>query len=69
MVENCYKVPKSQWKKWTPHAQRVFNELYSFSLSNQRLFLHPKAAEQSLKHWCTVSWNHAWTAADAVDNV
>lgn len=65
---NIYKVPKSQWKKWTPHARRVFNYLYDLMLSNQDLFRHPNAPIRDAKLWKTTAWNAAWEAAYAVDN-
>ena len=65
-VENINKVPKSQWKKWSPQARRVFNYVYDLMLNDQELFLHPEALIQTDKHWTTTSWNAAWTAADAV---
>lgn len=63
---NLYKVPKGQWKKWSPQAQRVFNYVYQTSVDNQSLFIHPKGLSNSHDKWKTTAWNMAWTAADAV---
>lgn len=63
---NTFKVGKSQWKKWSDIAQRVFNETYEVMLANQSLFLHPKADPARVEYWTTTAWNAAWTAADAV---
>lgn len=66
MPENLHKVPKSQWKKWTPQARRVFNAVYGMMYYNIHLFLHPESSIPYKGHWKTTSWNAAWTAADAV---
>lgn len=59
-----------QWAKWTPHARRVFTEVWNIMQGNCRLFMHPKqeaAGMPDQAHWNTTCWNAAWTAADAVD--
>jgi hypothetical protein len=61
--ENLYKVPKSQWKKWSPQARRVFNTVYDSMVLNQWLFKHPKAPDLDNLHWKTTAWNAAWIAA------
>lgn len=66
-ARNTRRVPKSEWKKWSPIARRTFNSVYDFLLSNQDLITHPKAEVATPFHWKTVSWNAAWIAADAVD--
>ena len=66
-MRNLYKVPRRQWVKWSDHAQQVFNMLYPNMRNNQWAFLHPGAVPMEGEHWKTVSWNAAWTAADAVD--
>lgn len=69
MPENTFKIPKSQWKKMSPQARRVFNYLYDMMINNQSLFKHPKDVEQDLKMWKTTAWNAAWEASYAVDKV
>ncbi len=69
MPDNLYRVPKAQWKKWTPHAKRVFNHLHGMMLDNEDLFHHPAQALIHPKFWKTTAWNAAWEAAHAVDNV
>ena len=65
-VQNKHKVPKSQFKKWSPRAQETFNSLFEYMVKNQPFFSHPKA-ETSRDHYATTAWNAAWTAADIVD--
>jgi hypothetical protein len=68
-VPNRFKVSKDQWRKWTPDAQRVFNEVYYVMRENPRLFAHPSMelvyTNMSKRDWSTTCWNAAWTAADA----
>jgi hypothetical protein len=66
MTPNPYKVQQGQWKKWSEQARGVFNSVYA-AMSDQRLFIHPKAAKVSREHWQTTRWNAAWIAAEAVD--
>lgn len=68
IVPNYNKVPKGQWKKWSPSAQRVFNHLFDMMTENQNLFRHPKGPLVDMKHFRTTAWNAAWEAAYAVDN-
>ena len=67
MEANTHRVPPKQWKKWSEHARRVFNDLYSVARRNQRLFRHTHATEVPDKHWAVTVWNLCWEAADAVD--
>ena len=67
-MSNLFKVPKKQWMRWSPKAKEVFNRLYPFALSNQRLMIHPKQVVNKPVYWKTCAWNAAWIAADAVDN-
>jgi len=62
-MRNRYDVPKKQWKKFGPIGQRVFNEVYSAMVNNQRLFLHLDATPTKREHWRVTCWNAAWTAA------
>lgn len=64
--ENIHKVAKRQWKKWTVDGRLVFNDLYSTSLNNQHIFLHPKDGMNKEEYWTTIAWNHAWLAADFI---
>ena len=64
---NLYHVPIEKWKKWSPQGRQVFNEVYSSLLLNQTLYIHPKQAPVSRKHWGTTCWNAAWTAANATN--
>ncbi len=66
MSDNLYDVPKSQWKKWSPLARNVFNQVYFVSFENQKIFTHPRTPNIEKEQWKTVSWNHAWEAAEAV---
>lgn len=61
---NRYKVPGKQWRKWGDSQRKRFNEVYSAMVSNQEMFLHPKAAPTKSQFWRTTAWNAAWTAAD-----
>ena len=63
---NRNKVPVKQWRKWSPVARKVFNEVYGTMNKNQWTFLHPKQDKLSARMWNTVAWNAAWIAADAV---
>jgi hypothetical protein len=63
--QNLYHVPMRQWRKWTPGARQVFNEVYSAMARGKDNFLHPKAAVPSREHWKTTAWNAAWIAAGA----
>jgi len=67
-VNNPFKVQKHQWNKWGYMQRKTFNYLYDFMLSNQSLFLHPKAPAVDEDHWRTTAWNAAWIAADAVQD-
>lgn len=67
--DNSYAVPLSQWRKWTDEERRVFNDVFSFSVANQRLMVHPSASDVAPDHWKTVAWNHAWFAADALRDI
>jgi len=64
-IANEHKVPKSQWKKWNPQQQSIFNEVFYTMVMNQDIFQHPKAAPIPPEHWATCAWNAGWTAADA----
>lgn len=66
MVINLHGVGKSQWKKWTKDGRRVFNDLYEYSVNNERLFNHPETILLADERWKTVAWNHAWMAADFI---
>jgi hypothetical protein len=67
MEKNSYKVPRSQWAKWSELARRVFNEVYGSMAYNQKIFLPPKAKTVADEQWVITSYNAAWTAAHAVD--
>lgn len=63
-VANRYKVPKTEWAKWSNHARSIFNEMMeSMRPSMQFAFLHPDCPPMSKVHWQTTRWNAAWTAA------
>jgi hypothetical protein len=64
MIENIYKVPKKQWKKWAEVEQELFNALNRFMEDNQNLCLHPSVAPLLDEHWKTTAWNAAWMAAE-----
>jgi hypothetical protein len=65
-MENLYRVSKKQWKKWSPLARAVFNDVYSLMYDNPTLFKHPKDVEVKHLYWKTTAWNAAWIAAEAV---
>lgn len=66
-VKNKNKVPMVQWRKWSNHAKRIFNDVYySMRPSMQHLITHPQALPMDKKHWHTLRYNAAWLAADAV---
>jgi hypothetical protein len=65
MATNHFGVAPSQWRKWSPTRQGVFNRVFRAMLKNQVLFTHPKMAPMPLVQWRTVAWNAAWTAADS----
>ena len=62
---NVYRVPAKQWRKWSPVARQVFNEVYSSMIKNKEFLLHPKQTAPSRDHWKTTAWNAAWTSARA----
>lgn len=65
--DNTYKVCRKQWKKWSPNARDMFEDLYTTMLANQDLYRHPKGPIMHEEHWKTTCWNAAWTAADMYD--
>jgi len=65
-MENVFKVNKKKWKKWSPLARAVFNDVYELMHDNSYLFRHPQDGPVYHKHWKTTAWNAAWIAADAV---
>ena len=70
-VENKHKVAKKVWRKWSPHAQAVFNGTYEDILRvGQTCFLHPDTIARKLnpEEFTTVAWNAAWTAACQAQN-
>lgn len=62
---NIFHVAAKVWRKWSPMARQVFNEVLSSMRDNQVLFVHPKQEGISKAHWGTIAWNAAWTAAEA----
>lgn len=66
MAKNSHKVPKKQWRRWSPVAQGTFNRVYRL-MSQVNMYLHPKAPKPKFSHWQTVRWNAAWTAAQVAD--
>ena len=65
-VRNLHKVPKPKWRRWSPLARYVFNELYSTMKQSPWAFSHPKTDKISPRRWDTTAWNASWIAADAV---
>jgi hypothetical protein len=66
-VTNKYNVPRKQWQRWTFVAKQVFNKTYGDSKENQEVFSHPMMTINGgieKDHWETISWNHAFYAAD-----
>lgn len=68
-VRNKFGVPKKMWTRWTESGREVFNILFESMLSNQSVYLHPKAAPFCRDFWRTTCWNAAWTAADAASDI
>lgn len=67
-VTNRHKVPVKQWRRWSNHAKKVFNDvMQSMRPKMQWAFLHPKAKPMMKEHWQTVRWNAAWEAAHAAN--
>lgn len=62
---NRYRVPKSQWRKWSKEQRRVFNYIHSAMIRSPQFFQHPEAASIPRDHWKTTAWNAAWEAAHA----
>lgn len=62
-IINRHQVSKRLWKRWTPDAKQLFNDLFEL-MRDQRLFTHPKAEIVKDAHWTTTAWNSAWMAAD-----
>lgn len=69
MVENLYKVPRNQWKKWDDRQRSMFNMMNEFLLDHQEIMNHPEAPVLHPKHWDTIAWNAAWMAADYLREV
>ncbi len=67
-IQNDFKVPQKQWKKWGTGARRVFNSMME-SMKEQEYFLHPKATVAPPSYWSTTQWNAAWTAADIAQDI
>lgn len=66
-VTNKNKVPVVQWRKWTNHAKKVFNDMYhAMRPSMQGTITHPEMFPLQKEHWQTLRWNAAWLAADGV---
>lgn len=67
-VTNRHKVPLKQWRKWSNHAKKVFNDvMYQMRPKMQWVFLHPDAKAMPKEHWQTTRWNAAWVAACAAN--
>lgn len=62
-VENLYRVSPRPWKRWTPAARRLFNDMYELG-ADQSFFKHPDAQPVDCRNWITLRWNFAWMAAD-----
>lgn len=68
MARNRHKVPQKQWRKWSPEAREMFNELYG-DMRDAELFRHPKSAPIKGWEWKTTRWNAAWYAASLLDEI
>lgn len=64
MMRNKHKVPQSQWRKWKPVEQAMFNNLFETVLDQRTFNAHPKSTLLTEACWRTVAWNVAWQAAD-----
>ena len=64
-ITNRYKVPAKIWTGWSNTERRVFNKTFeAMRPSCQLLFTHPEAMPIPRKHWATLRWNAAFTAAE-----
>lgn len=65
---NTYKVSRRSWSSWTLVGKHVFNKTFYTMMENQEVFHHPEFIKNGGalidKHWKTVAWNAAYTAAD-----
>lgn len=66
-VPNTHKVPKKLWNGFgSDKARRAYNDIYSKTLKNQAIIVHPKAVWIDEEHWKTLCHNFACLAAWAV---
>jgi len=63
---NKYGVPAKQWRRWSPRAQAVFNNVFR-TMKDQIVFVHPETHPLHPEEWDTIRWNAAWLAANASD--
>ena len=66
MDANRYKVPLRSWRKWSPLARAVFNNVYGSTVFSQNVLAPPSASKLPHQAWKVLCWNFAWIAADAV---
>lgn len=64
-MNNTHKVPERRWVLWDEASQRVYNDVYSSMLEDQRLFTNPKARSVPSRHWAVICRSAALWAADA----
>ena len=67
-VANKHRVAKKEWRKWSEHARRVFNDLYGeLPPKSQWKVVSPYATLVPETHWQVLRWNVAWLAAEAAN--
>lgn len=66
-MQNKYKVPKRQWRKWSDAARGVFNHLYSSMIQSPWVFQTPMMENVPIQAWRVTAWNASWVAADAAN--
>lgn len=64
-MENKYKVPAKQWKKWNHLQKHIFERTYE-ALSVCGSIIYPPGMKTTPKQIKVVAWNAAWLAADAI---
>jgi hypothetical protein len=70
-TENIYKVPASQWRKWSAPARGIFNFLYGTTTGNKNVVCGIDlfgTSEQTEAVLNATIWNMAWEAAGYVND-
>jgi hypothetical protein len=63
-IPNTYKINLKLWKSFkTDDSKKAFNNIYSKTLKNQTVVVHPHSPWLDETHWKTICWNVACLAA------